>query len=122
MERRSDLEDRLTDETSIVETPSGVLTIKLIIMKAIYVIELSEDGLDINAYSNIKALYNGLTETNYKTETVDYLGEIVKFSYANLVKMLRKSGQDGKYYEKVYVGNKSGYATITITQLPIKTK
>jgi hypothetical protein len=91
-------------------------------MKAIFVVELSEDGLDSIAYSNIKALYNGLTETGYKTETIRYVNHEVKFSYPNLVKMIKESRQNDKYYAQVYIGNNSGYATMTITELPIKTK
>lgn len=91
-------------------------------MKAVYIVELSEDGLDIYTYSNIKALYNGLNEISYKKETIGFGDNVVNYSYANLVKQLRKSSQGGKYYEKAFVGNKNGYATITITQLPIKTK
>lgn len=91
-------------------------------MKAVYVVELSEDGLDIYTYSNIKALYNGLNEISYNKGTIGLGDDVVKYSYANLVKALRKSSQDGKYYEKAYIGNNQGYASITITQLPIKTK
>jgi hypothetical protein len=91
-------------------------------MKSVYVVELSEDGLDIYTYSNIKALYNGLNEVSYNKETIGIGDDAVKYSYANLVKALRKSGEDGRYYERAHVGNKNGYATISITQLPIKTK
>ena len=91
-------------------------------MKSVYIVELSEDGLDIYVYSNIKALYNGLNEISYQKETIGLGDDVVKYSYANLVKQLRKSSQGGKYYERAFIGNNSGYANITITQTPIKTK
>lgn len=86
-------------------------------MKAIFVVELSEDGLDRQVYSNVKSLYNGLLDTGYTCETIN---DSVKFSYANLVKMIKLSRNEGKYYAKVYIENSRGYGTLTATELPIK--
>lgn len=90
------------------------------IMKSIYVAQLSEDGLDKQVYSNIKSLYNGVLETGYKCETIRYINDSVKFNYSNLVKMVKKSQNDGRYYANVYIENESEYGTIHINELPIK--
>jgi len=89
-------------------------------MKAIFVVELSEDGLDRQVYSNVKSLYNGLLDTGYTCETIRYINDSVKFSYINLVKMIKLSRNEGKYYAKVYIENSIGYGTLTATELPIK--
>jgi len=39
-------------------------------MKSIYIITLSEDGIFNAVFTNKKALYNGILETEYKVQTV----------------------------------------------------
>jgi len=89
-------------------------------MKTIFVVQLSEDGLDRQVYSNVKSLYNGILDTGYNCETVRYVNNSIKFSYANLVKMIKLSKNEGKYYATVYVENSNDYGTITVSELPIK--
>jgi hypothetical protein len=89
-------------------------------MKTIFVIELSEDGLDRQVYSNVKSLFNGVLDTGYTCEGIRYVNNSVKFSYANLVKMIKLSRNNDKYYASVYIENSNGYGTIHITELPIK--
>lgn len=89
-------------------------------MKTIFVVQLSEDGLDMQVYSNVKSLYNGMLDTGYSCETIRYINDSVKFSYANLVKMIKLSRNNDKYYANVYIENSNGYGTLTATELPIK--
>jgi len=82
----------------------------------IYSVNKSEDGLMTQVYTNIKALYNGITEYGYNAETItmvsrpddraDFQGykfTDVKFTYANLVKALRDSSDNGRLYERVTI-------------------
>jgi hypothetical protein len=82
----------------------------------IYSVHLSEDGLMTQVYTNIKALYNGITEYGYNAETITmvsrpddgagvqaYKFTDVKFTYANLVKALRDSSDNGRLYERVTI-------------------
>jgi len=82
----------------------------------IYSVNKSEDGLMTQVYTNIKALYNGITEYGYNAETItmvsrpddraDALGykfTDVKFTYTNLVKALRDSSDNGRLYERVTI-------------------
>lgn len=89
----------------------------------IYTIYLSEDGLQTECYTNIKALYNGIMETGYINggEQVGFYTESVKFNYANLVKKLKESTQNNKYYANVQI--LEGTETkIYIKEMQIKTK
>ncbi len=60
----SGLEDRLTDETSIVETPRGVLTIKKLIIMNINEIELASNLASQKLYNYSE----GLNESDYNFE------------------------------------------------------
>jgi hypothetical protein len=87
----------------------------------IYSVHLSEDGLMTQVYTNIKALYNGLVDKGYTAETITmidrpsdrndtqgYKFTDVTFTYANLVKALRKSSENGKLYERVTINCERG--------------
>lgn len=82
----------------------------------IYSVNRSEDGLMTQVFTNIKALYNGITEYGYSAETITmvsrpedrsnmqgYKFTDVKFTYANLVKALRDSSDGGRLYERVTI-------------------
>lgn len=85
----------------------------------IYSVNKSEDGLMTQVFTNIKALYNGLSEHGYSAETITmvsrpedrsntqgYKFTDVKFTYANLVKALRDSSDGGRLYEHVTINCK----------------
>ena len=82
----------------------------------IYSIQMSEDGLNRQVYTNIKALYNGILATDYTPIVVTMVEETspmytytdIKFTYANLVKVLRHSSNDGKRYESAGIGCENG--------------
>jgi hypothetical protein len=87
----------------------------------IYSVNKSEDGLMNQVYTNIKALYNGITEYGYDAETItmvsrpDDLADVqgykftsVKFTYANLVKALRDSSDNGRLYERATINCERG--------------
>ena len=90
----------------------------------IYTIRMSEDGLDINCFTNVKALYKGILDTQYVTEndsaTIGYEGK-VKFSYPNLVKELNKNSQNKKYYSRAYI-NCENSNSLEIQEMNIKSK
>lgn len=82
----------------------------------IYSVNKSEDGLMIQVFTNIKALYNGILYDGYKAETItmvsrpadrgniqEYKFTDVKFTYANLVKALRDSSKGGRFYERATI-------------------
>ena len=64
----------------------------------IYTITLSEDGLSMDAYTNIKALFNGINKTSYIPLTIDIGASQVKFNYSNLVQAVNYHTKNGKYY------------------------
>jgi hypothetical protein len=77
---------------------------------------MSEDGLKRQVYTNIKALYNGILATDYTPIVVTMVEETspmytytdIKFTYANLVKVLRHSSRNGKSYENAGIGCEDG--------------
>lgn len=69
----------------------------------IYSIYCSEDGLVKTVYTNKKALYNGIIETEYNCKTVGTHGNTKQFSYVNLCKMLTEFSNGGKYLEQTTV-------------------
>jgi hypothetical protein len=91
----------------------------------IYTIRMSEDGLDINCFTNIKALYNGILQTGYVTEndnaTLGYYGGLIKFNYPNLVKELNKNSQNKKYYSRAYI-NCENNNSLEIQEMNINSK
>ena len=86
---------------------------------------MSEDGLDINCFTNIKALYKGILDTHYVTEndcaTIGFYGGTIKFNYPNLVKELNKNSQNKKYYSRAYINCKNGNS-LEIQEMNIKSK
>ena len=92
----------------------------------IYTIRMSEDGLDINCFTNVKALYKGILDTQYIRENEDFniglYGESIKFNYPNLVKKLNASSQNGKYYGRTFVNDINGNVKIEIQEMNIKSK
>ena len=90
---------------------------------------MSEDGLRRNVYTNIKALYNGILETGYTPIVVTFVEETtpfytytdIKFTYANLVKVMRHSSKNGKRYELAGIGCENG-SYISIEEHPIVSK
>ena len=85
-------------------------------MKKVYIVRLSEDGVQNEVFTNVKALYNYLEHerSSYieKAETVGY--ESKKYSYQNLVNCLKRQSSVGIYY-----GN---YCIIQIITANINTK
>jgi len=95
----------------------------------IYSIYMSEDGISRRVYTNVKALYNGILETGYTPIVVTMVDETsqiykyidLKFTYANLCKVLRHSSNDGKRYETAGIGCDNGsYLTIKEHQIVSK--
>ena len=83
----------------------------------IYSLLLSEDGLNHDVYTNVKAMFNGIEELGD-----GYMPTIIsvhdrkanegkgawlklKYSYANLVKAIRISTTEGKYYASLTLEN-----------------
>ena len=58
--------------------------------KTIFVIRLSEDGVNTSACTNVKALFNEIAETGYRPTTVNMSGKEVNYSYTNLRKTIRE--------------------------------
>lgn len=78
----------------------------------IYSVRLSDDGLMPLVFTNVKALYNGLLNDGYEANTITmikyfdnggYETTEVKFTYANLVKVLRESSRGGSTYESAFI-------------------
>ena len=98
-------------------------------MKTIYSIYMSEDGLRRNVYTNIKALYKGILETGYTPIVVTFVEETspvytytdIKFTYANLLKVMRHSSKNGERYELAGIGCENG-SYINIQEHPIVSK
>ena len=92
----------------------------------IYTIRMSNDGLDINCFTNVKALYKGILDTQYVTENdnsnIGLYGESIKFNYPNLVKKLNASTKNGKYYARTYINDVDGNIIIEIQEMNIKSK
>jgi len=82
----------------------------------IYSIYMSEDGINRQVYTNVKALYNGLLKTGYTPIVVTMVEESspvniytdLNFTYANLCKVLRHSSHEGKRYESAGIGCHNG--------------
>ena len=77
----------------------------------IYSINLSEDGLCTNVYTNIKAMYNDIAKLGYTPLSVTLIEETspiytfkdIAYNYANLTKVLRHSGKNGTRYERTTI-------------------
>lgn len=66
-------------------------------MKFIFIIRLSEDGVFQEAYTNIKAMFEGIKKTNYTPITIDQAGiDEVTYNYPNLVKAVRLAQQNNR--------------------------
>lgn len=93
----------------------------------IYTIYLSEDGLHGSVYTNVKAIYNGISQLGYTPLVVtimdrsNYTYTEVKYTYANLVKAIRSSSGDGKYYSRVTIDCEGG-ASIEIQEHEVVSK
>jgi hypothetical protein len=77
----------------------------------IYSINLSEDGLHTDVYTNIKAMYNGIAKLGYTPLSVTLIEETspiytfkdIPYNYANLTKVLRQSAKGGTRYERTTI-------------------
>lgn len=92
----------------------------------IYTIKMSNDGLDINCFTNVKALYKGILDTKYVTENdnsnIGLYGESIKFNYPNLVKKINASTKNGQYYAATYINDINGNVKLEIQEHCIKRK
>lgn len=91
--------------------------------KFLFALELSEDGLWHEVYTNIKSLYNGIVKTGYNCTIIEgYENEKlyeVPFTYNNLVKEVRKN-QERNRVCSCTVSN--GHSQITVSELVMKSK
>lgn len=96
----------------------------------IYSIRLSEDGLIVPMFTNIKALYDGILAQEYAPKNISMWikdekggGEVVdmKFTYANLVKALRKNSNGGTNYSYCDIDCDGG-CTISVNEHAVVTK
>ena len=92
-------------------------------MKKAYLIRMSEDGNDKYVFTNVKALFTRINELNYSANYICDLDDNnkwvnFKFTYANLVKALKKG-----YITSIYPDKEaSGYGSLEIQELIISSK
>jgi len=94
-------------------------------MKKAYLIRMSEDGNDRYVFTNIKALYGRIIELDgydvkyINCTDIDTMKTIdLNFTYANLVKQLKK----GAYVELHKEPNGQGYGSLEIQEIIISSK
>jgi hypothetical protein len=99
----------------------------------IYSLLLSEDGLNHDVYTNVKAMFNGIEKLGdgymptiismYDRKANEGKGARLelKYSYANLVKAIRISTTEGKYYAHLDL-ECDNEANITVTEHRIVSK
>ena len=59
-------------------------------MKKAYLIRKSEDGISPYVYTNVKALFQGITDTEYEVNFIyNYGDKSIPLTYSNLVKHLK---------------------------------
>lgn len=72
-------------------------------MKTVFVLRLSEDGINNEAATNIKAAYRLIVESGYSPVFISYFHERLKklmynpFSYSNLVKSIREAQKKHRF-------------------------
>ena len=90
-------------------------------MKFVYAINMSEDGIHTKVFSNIKALFNGITEIGYKPLTVNtHKTEKIVYNYNNLVKLIRSSQEKNRVY-LCYIQCENG-GTLDIMEFSLHSK
>ena len=59
-------------------------------MKKAYLIKMSEDGVNPYVYTNVKALFQGIIDTQYEVKFIcNYNDKLIPLTYSNLVKHLK---------------------------------
>ena len=92
-------------------------------MKKAYIIRMSEDGNAPYVYTNIKALYNGIIATGYDVKYFCHIDDNhkwinINFTYANLIKELKKYAGFHLYKET----EADGYGSLEIQEISIISK
>lgn len=85
-------------------------------MKTILTVRLSDDGNLNKAFTNVKALFNGI-ENIYTKETINDK----PYNYRNLANALKESSKNNQYYKRAVI-DCSYNCSITIEEIVICTK
>lgn len=95
-------------------------------MKKVFLFRMSEDGNSLEVFTNIKALYNGIVESNYQCKTIDrwdwkenkYVQ--TSFNYNNLVASIRTAQSQNRMF-LCSISCANG-ASIDVNELIVRTK
>lgn len=90
-------------------------------MKRVFTIFLSADGLHQKCFTNVKALFNGIKETEYNPKTIALAGlDDMNYSYINLLRAVKLSQANNRVHMcTLYCDD---IATISIQELTITSK
>lgn len=95
-------------------------------MKNVFLIKMSEDGNCSEVFTNIKALYNGISDTGYKCQAISVWNDELnrtqsfKFNYGNLVAAIRMSQGRNRFTMCDILCEGNSY--LEIQELSIRTK
>jgi hypothetical protein len=89
-------------------------------MKTIYILNFSEDGIGFDAYTNKRALMNGILKSNYIITGIGYSNELI-FNYKNLCTTLKNSSKNKVLLENCVL-NTGNDSYIHIKELNIMSK